>query len=950
MKDLSEFIKESENWFQKIMESIQKYASKLEKSEKWFSTVLKSIGDAVIVTNESGFIQFLNPVAEKLTGWNSDSAFNKPLRKVFHIINEDTREPLENPVTKVIHKKIVIGLANHTILISKDGREIPIDDSGAPITNDEGNIIGIVLVFRDISERRKAEKLIESSEVKYRNLFDQASIGVFVHDLEGTFIDANQKMQTLFGYDEDEIKSLKFSETHPLNTKAQKLGKEKFQEVIQNGNDHFKTLFKKKDGTVFYGEVTSKIISYGEKKLIQGTIQNITESIKNEREIKHINNVLKAIRNVNQIIIREIDREVLIKKICENLTKTRGFLSAWLILFDSKNRFLLGAESGIGDVFNQLIHQFKRGEFSKCCKITLKEKGVFTIKDPESFCMDCPISVIYDERNVLSVKLKHSDTNYGVLVVSIPKNISNITEEKSLLKEVADDIAFALNKIEIQEKKTQSEYRYTELYESMMDAYVSVDMEGKIIEFNQQYLDMLGYSEEEVKNLTYLDITPSKWHEFEKEIVNKQVLRKGYSEVYEKEYIKKDGTILPVEIRTFLLKNEMKNPKGMWAIVRDISVRRENEAKLRKSKHDLKERYKELSCLYSLTDLGRDLNKPLEELFQESLLLFKATWQFPEITQIKINFDSKIYKTENFNDTSWKLQIKKNFGGHNLSVEIVYNENKQFLQEEIDLLDEIGKRLVSIIKHREFEQKIIKSEKQYREAYNRAEFYKDLFAHDIKNILQSILSGLELNQYIVQNEGDTNLVNENLKIIKNQILRGVQLVSNVRKFSQLENQTILRRNIEIYKIVKAAVDSLKLIDFNREVNIDIYIADKNLKVMGDDFLADVFDIILTNSVRHNKNQEVEITINISERKMEDMNYVQIEFIDNGIGIEDARKSDIFSRGYTENKSIYGMGLGLSLATRIIKNYNGKIWVEDKIENESSKGSKFIVLIPEGGYD
>ncbi len=112
---------------------------------------LSSIGDAVIVTDAAGLITFVNPVGEKLTGWRADEAFGKPLQDVFRIINEHTRQTVENPVTKVFREGNIVGLANHTLLIAKNGDEYLIDDSGAPIRSD-GVIAGVVLVFRDATD------------------------------------------------------------------------------------------------------------------------------------------------------------------------------------------------------------------------------------------------------------------------------------------------------------------------------------------------------------------------------------------------------------------------------------------------------------------------------------------------------------------------------------------------------------------------------------------------------------------------------------------------------------------------------------------------------------------------------------------------------------------------------------------------------------------------------
>jgi PAS domain S-box-containing protein len=129
-----------------------------DEARQWFSTTLRSIGDGVIATDERGRVTFLNPIAERLTGWQEAEALGQPLDAVFRIISERTRAVVESPVAKVLREGKVVGLANHTVLLPKVGPELPIDDSGAPIRNEAGEIVGVVLVFRDVS----LEKLHES--------------------------------------------------------------------------------------------------------------------------------------------------------------------------------------------------------------------------------------------------------------------------------------------------------------------------------------------------------------------------------------------------------------------------------------------------------------------------------------------------------------------------------------------------------------------------------------------------------------------------------------------------------------------------------------------------------------------------------------------------------------------------------------------------------------------
>lgn len=168
--------------------------SELKASEKRWATTLESIGDGVIATDMLGNISFMNAVAEKLTGWTLRQVSGCPVEKVFRIINEKTRETVESPVEKVIRSGMIAGLANHTKLIRKDGTEIPIDDSGAPIIADDGKVAGVVLVFRDITERRKSE-----SEIAYLASFPEVNPNPVIEiDKNGNIIYANPSAANLF--------------------------------------------------------------------------------------------------------------------------------------------------------------------------------------------------------------------------------------------------------------------------------------------------------------------------------------------------------------------------------------------------------------------------------------------------------------------------------------------------------------------------------------------------------------------------------------------------------------------------------------------------------------------------------------------------------------------------------------------------------------------------------
>jgi PAS domain S-box-containing protein len=162
---------------------------------------LSSIGDAVMVTDSQGRVTFLNPVAAALTGWPETEALGKDNTEVFQIVNEYTRQTVENPVAKVIREGAVVGLANHTLLIARDGVERPIDDSGAPIRHPQGHLLGVVLVFRDITERRRAEE----AQVRLGALVSSSEDAIIGKTLGGIITSWNQGAERIYGYKAEEV-------------------------------------------------------------------------------------------------------------------------------------------------------------------------------------------------------------------------------------------------------------------------------------------------------------------------------------------------------------------------------------------------------------------------------------------------------------------------------------------------------------------------------------------------------------------------------------------------------------------------------------------------------------------------------------------------------------------------------------------------------------------------
>ena len=353
------------------------------------------------------------------------------------------------------------------------------------------------------------------------------------------------------------------------------------------------------------------IVKPFEDRELYSTIEMALYKSQMEKKIDRLNRMLRAFRNVNQLIIREKDRNILLQKTCTHLIETQGYFSAWVALLDETNKLITTAEAGLGKDFLPMVSLLKHGKLPDCITKALVKTELVVIKDASSICRECPISEKYCSKGALTIRLQSNNKIYGVLSVSIDVSLLPLDEELSLFTEVTEDIAFALRNIELEEGQKQAEEALADeatrrriLIEQSRDGIVVLDQDGNVFEANRRYCEMLGYSPEEMRRLHIWDWDTQWTHEQLLEML-RSVDETG--DHFETSHRRKDGTFYDVEISTNGALCE--GQKLVFCVCRDITERKRAEEALKLSEEQYRSIFENsVEGIYQSTLEGRFLS------------------------------------------------------------------------------------------------------------------------------------------------------------------------------------------------------------------------------------------------------------------------------------------------------------------------------------------------------
>ncbi|MFW9882368.1 MAG: PAS domain S-box protein, partial [Candidatus Thorarchaeota archaeon] len=425
----------------------------------------------------------------------------------------------------------------------------------------------------------------------------------------------------------------------------------------------------------------------------------------------------------------------------------------------------------------------------------------------------------------------------------------------------------------------------------------------------------------------------------------KEAIKSGNNIYKELRIRHKEGYHIPIAIKGRAL--HYKNDVKIIAILRDITEEKETQQLLKKSDKKYWEIIENIEDGYFEVDLHGNYNYINNYIckylgISKEMLIGKSYTSYLEKETVSKVFEifNNVYKNDLPKGT-FESQVIRNDG------------TKRIFEGTFYLKYDVNGRKVGfygftrdITEKKKAEEKLRQSEEKYREAYNRAELYKDLFYHDINNILSNIKLSIDLSDTYLNEPGKEGEIKNLFDIIKKQFVRGTKLVANVHKLSYLDNSEKPLKSVEAIKILRDVVNFIRNNLQIRDLNIILDSFEKEIYINANEFLIDVFDNLLINAVNYNNNPKIEIFIIISKEAKNDKNYIKFEFIDNGIGIEEKKKKKIFQERFKKGKGSKGLGFGLTIVRKIIESYKGEIWVEDRVKGDFSKGSNFILLIPE----
>jgi PAS domain S-box-containing protein len=577
----------------------------LRESEEKFRTLFETMSEGVVYQDAEGKITSANPAAERLLGLSLAQMQGKtsldPRWKAVdqhgnHIPGEQhpamvalrTGKKVENFLmgVNIPERDEVAWIIVNAVPQFKAGNDSPYQ---------------VYATFVDITERMQAEAALQESEEKYRSLFHQSTEGIFLHDLRGQILDVNERACAQSGYTKAELLGLSVFDLYPSESQVN-LSRDEILQVWHEwmpGQRHLiEAEHQRKDGAVYPVEISTGLVHYKDENALLAIVKDITERVQREARIEHLNQVLRAIRDVNQLITQEKDREALLWRACDILTSTRGYGNAWVALRGEDGQAQTVAESGIND-FAPLRQAMAQGDWPKCCQQAWAHTDkIVVIYGPNQNCTTCNLSRIHRDTAAMAGTLRYGQQDFGVLVVALPVALAEDHEEQALFRELVDDLAYALHNTLLDEERKavvealrSNEEKYRTLVNSTLQGVVIAQSDPvRLVFANPAMAQISGYPPERLIGMGPQDLVKLIHEEDRREFFsNFQKRLQGISILSSSEYrlVTKQGSVKWIALYSSLI--EYENGPATLTTFMDITERKRAEEGLRQLKDRLQE-------------------------------------------------------------------------------------------------------------------------------------------------------------------------------------------------------------------------------------------------------------------------------------------------------------------------------------------------------------------------
>ncbi len=409
----------------------------------------------------------------------------------------------------------------------------------------------------------------------YLALVDNSAQGLAVIE-NGRIVFANRNMETLTGYSVEKLRAMSAEQVRTLVHPEDQQAVWTRHRGCLSGQDpenpyDFRLIHR--NGTVRWLRLHASRINYHGRDAVQAAYVDVTEQKQAEEREAHVKRVLLAIRNVNQLIVAETDRQRLIERACGNLTETLGYFNAWIALLDEGGRVVtMTAASGFDGHFAPMCERLERGDFPACMNEALQNDAIVVVGQPQEDCPDCPLAPAYGDCAGLARRLAFAAKVYGVLVVSVPGPCAHDVEEQGLFKELADDLGFALHRIEAAEALCNSMARYRRFVETALEGIWAMNPQHETTFVNERMASMLGYTPSQmlrrrVEEFMFEEDLPAHRRRM-------QSRHKGKGGQYEHRFRRADGREVWTLVSATAIMSEQGQFGGSFAMFTDITERK----------------------------------------------------------------------------------------------------------------------------------------------------------------------------------------------------------------------------------------------------------------------------------------------------------------------------------------------------------------------------------------